>query len=285
MQRFFSLDVETANPALHSICQIGIVGFEGNKVFKSWGTLVNPEDYFSRANSAIHGITEEQVVDSPKFPVVAAHLCSLLEGMCVVSHTTFDRSAMRLAFEMHGLSMPSIQWLDSSRVVRRAWPEFQSKGYGLKNVCEFLGINFKHHDALEDAKAAGLVLLAAIEHSGVPLSEWIARLDAPRTRQGTSNASKPVVNPDGDWFGEVLVFTGQLQIPRKIASEQAAFAGCRVDSNVTKETTILVVGDQDVARLAGNAKSSKHRKAEDLIAKGQEIRILQESDFERIVTD
>lgn len=285
MQRFFSLDVETANPALHSICQIGIVGFEGNKVFKSWGTLVNPEDYFSRANSAIHGITEEQVIDSPKFPIVASNLCSLLEGMCVVSHTTFDRSAMRLAFERHGLSMPSIQWLDSSRVVRRAWPEFQSKGYGLKNVCEHLGINFKHHDALEDAKAAGLVLLAAIEQSGLPLSEWIARLDAPRTRQGTSIDSKPVVNPDGDWFGEVLVFTGQLQIPRKIASEQASFVGCRVDSNVTKETTILVVGDQDVARLAGNAKSSKHRKAEDLIAKGQEIRILQESDFERIVTD
>ena len=41
----------------------------------------------------------------------------------------------------------------------------------------------------------------------------------------------------------------------------------------------LVVGDQDVQKLAGHNKSSKHRKAEDLILKGQPIRILRESDF------
>jgi DNA polymerase III subunit epsilon len=35
-------------------------------------------------------------------------------------------------------------------------------------------------------------------------------------------------------------------------------------------------------RLHGQEKSSKHRKAEDLIAKGQPIRILGENDFQRI---
>jgi DNA polymerase-3 subunit epsilon len=43
-----------------------------------------------------------------------------------------------------------------------------------------------------------------------------------------------------------------------------------------------VVGDQDVTRLAGHSKSSKHRKAEELIAKGVPIRILRESDFEEL---
>jgi DNA polymerase-3 subunit epsilon len=38
-----------------------------------------------------------------------------------------------------------------------------------------------------------------------------------------------------------------------------------------------------VRRLAGHDKSSKHRKAEELIAKSQPIRILGESDFRRIV--
>jgi DNA polymerase-3 subunit epsilon len=40
-----------------------------------------------------------------------------------------------------------------------------------------------------------------------------------------------------------------------------------------------VVGDQDISRLGGKDKSSKHVKAEELIAKGQKIRILGESDF------
>jgi DNA polymerase III subunit epsilon len=46
---------------------------------------------------------------------------------------------------------------------------------------------------------------------------------------------------------------------------------------------MLVVGDQDIAKLAGHEKSSKHRKAEELIAKGTPIRILKESDFKELV--
>ena len=63
----------------------------------------------------------------------------------------------------------------------------------------------------------------------------------------------------------------------------AADAGCTVTENVIKTTTLLVVGDQDVRRLAGHEKSGKHRKAEDLILKGQRIRILGESDFTRLI--
>jgi DNA polymerase III subunit epsilon len=43
-----------------------------------------------------------------------------------------------------------------------------------------------------------------------------------------------------------------------------------------------VVGDQDIVKLAGHEKSSKHRKAEALIADGQGIRILRETVFRRL---
>jgi len=52
---------------------------------------------------------------------------------------------------------------------------------------------------------------------------------------------------------------------------------------VTKNTTLLVVGDQDISKLAGKNKSSKHLKAEQLISKGQLIRIIKESDFKKLV--
>jgi DNA polymerase-3 subunit epsilon len=80
------------------------------------------------------------------------------------------------------------------------------------------------------------------------------------------------------------VFTGALSMPRREAADLAARAGCEVDGGVTKDTTLLIVGDQDVTRLApGESKSSKHLKAEALIAKGQPIRILRESDFLQLV--
>jgi DNA polymerase-3 subunit epsilon len=88
---------------------------------------------------------------------------------------------------------------------------------------------------------------------------------------------------DGPLHGEVLAFTGSLSIPRREAAGAASAAGCEVDAGVTERTTVLVVGDQDIQKLAGHLKSSKHRKAEDLIARGQKIRIIGESDFQRVV--
>ncbi|MNF07088.1 DNA polymerase III subunit epsilon [compost metagenome] len=88
---------------------------------------------------------------------------------------------------------------------------------------------------------------------------------------------------DGILAGNVVVFTGALSIPRRDASEMAAKGGCEVGAGVTKQTTLLVVGDQDISRLAGKDKSSKHVKAEELIAKGQKIRILGESDFQALL--
>lgn len=57
----------------------------------------------------------------------------------------------------------------------------------------------------------------------------------------------------------------------------------RLELHLTKKTAILVVGDQDIKRLAGHKKSSKHRKAENLISNGQPIRIIRETDFKELV--
>jgi DNA polymerase-3 subunit epsilon len=73
-------------------------------------------------------------------------------------------------------------------------------------------------------------------------------------------------------------------MPRREAADLAAAIGCTVEDGVTKKTTLLVVGDQDVRRLAGHEKSSKHRKAESLIETGQPIRILRESDFKKLAS-
>lgn len=63
----------------------------------------------------------------------------------------------------------------------------------------------------------------------------------------------------------------------------AASAGCDVVGVVGKTVTLLVVGDQDVRKLGGQEKSSKHRKAEVAIENGQSIRILTERDFRALV--
>ena len=83
--------------------------------------------------------------------------------------------------------------------------------------------------------------------------------------------------------GEVVVFTGTLGIARADAADLASAAGYEVGKSVTQRTTLVVVGDTDLRKLAGRTKSSKHRKAEQLALAGQPIRIIGESDFRSII--
>ena len=151
-------------------------------------------------------------------------------------------------------------------------------------MCAATGYQFAQHDALEDAKAAAHILLAAIEKTGMGLQEWLQRVEQPLGIPYNSYKIARDGNPEGDFYGETLVFTGALQISRRMAADMAAKIGCTVVDGINKQTTILGVGDQNVKKLAGHEKSSKHRKAEELIRKGQPIRILRESDFKELVS-
>lgn len=288
---FAVIDVETANADLSSICQVGIASFDNGELADSWVSLVNPQDYFSAVNVSIHGIDNSQVEDAPTWREVFPHVISRLKGRIVVCHTPFDRLALARACDRCNLPGCELIWLDSAKVVRRAWPQFSKSGYGLSNVAAHFGIEYTAHDALEDARCAGLLLLRAVAETSLSPEQWLTRVEQPidLANHGSHSSRWPGPckregNPEGDLHGEVLVFTGSLSITRHEAADAAAAAGCAVDDHVTKETTMLVVGDQDLRVLAGHDKSSKHIKAEQLIGKGQHIRILGESDFMRIVS-
>jgi DNA polymerase III subunit epsilon len=283
---FIAIDVETANADLASICQIGFVRFLNSQIAEKWESLVDPEDFFDGMNIDVHGIDEDAVADAPTFSDIGLFLSEQLAGKIVVSHTHFDRIAINGVFAKYEIALPEITWLDTARVVRRTWLDLSQRGYGLSNVAKRLGIQFQHHNAVEDARAAGEILIHAIGESGLSLEEWLVRARQPIRPIKRSWKSEPIArdgNPEGPLSGEVAAFTGALSLPRHDAADVAARAGCEVADSVTKNTTLLIVGDQDVKKLAGHEKSSKHRKAEQLIAKGQPIRILRETDFLSLV--
>jgi DNA polymerase-3 subunit epsilon len=285
--KFVAIDVETANADLSSICQIGIASFADGVFLEKWETLVDPEDEFDEMNVLIHGINESMVADAPKFPSLVAMLLQKLADVIVVSHTPFDQSAIRAVFEKYEMEAPLIIWLDSARVVRRTWLDLARRGYGLAPVAERLGIQFKHHNAAEDARAAGEIILHAIRETGLSLDDWLIRAKKPITSSRCKNTSEKITregNPEGPLYGEVAVFTGTLSMPRREAADLAAAAGCDVSDSVSKSTTLLIVGDQDIRRIAGHEKSSKHLKAESLIQKGQQIRFLRETDFHSLLS-
>ncbi len=279
--RFISIDVETANSWFGSICQVGVVEFFDGQIVNEWESLVDPEDDFFEFNTRIHGITAGMVAGQPNFQAVLETVRTLASDSLITSYGHFDRSAFSQACDTRKLPPMANQWLNIQPTVRRAWPDrYAPGGYRLNAVCEHLGIPLaRHHNALDDARAAGFILLRACEDIGILPQDWLAR-----NRQPIQAAVASDVNASGPLSGENIVFTGAMQMSRQKAQDLAASVGCEPSNGVTKKTTILVVGDQDLSRLAGKQKSSKHLKAEELIKVGQEIRIIGESDFLAMVS-
>lgn len=281
--KFVAMDVETANANMASICSIGAVIFENGALQDEFYTLIDPRDHFDLMNISIHGIEENDVRGAPTFKDIAPKINSLFGGQIVVTHTHFDRVAIHQASNRWAITAPSCTWLDSARVARRTWAECARSGYGLADVSKRIGYTFKHHHALEDAKASAHILIAAMRDSSLDLAAMLNRVMQP-IDPSSSGPIRRDGNPDGPLSGEVIVFTGALEIPRREAADLAASVGCEVASTVSRKTTLLVVGDIDVQRFAGHEKSSKHRKAEEMAAEGYPIRILCETDFRELVS-
>jgi DNA polymerase-3 subunit epsilon len=148
--------------------------------------------------------------------------------------------------------------------------------------CDFRISSISSSIVPSSARAAGLLLLRAMKDSGLDLVQWIRRVEDSIDGKEPGKHARGGLGP-GPLSGEVIVFTGRLDISREAAAQIASTAGCEVADTVSQRTTILVVGDQDLRLTKGQEKSSKHRKAEGLVAKGGAIKIVGESDFKRLV--
>lgn len=278
--RFIALDVETACSDVASICQIGLACVQPDDQIQTFSMLINPRTRFDPFNIRLHGIGPDHVAQAPGFADALDALLPLLTQHHLVQHSNFDKQAVNAACRSCNIDAPDLRWSDSVTIARRAWPELKGNGgHGLANLKRRLNLQFHHHDAGEDARAAAMVVQHAERHLGLSFEELIKPADKTRHSAAISMAG----NPSGPLAGSVVVFTGALGLSRPEAAALAVRVGMSVRPGVTRQTTHLVVGDQDLTVLAGHAQSSKHRKAEEMQRAGHPIRIIGESDFRTLV--
>ena len=264
---FVVVDVETACSRVSSICQIGIVGFrDGAEVFE-YETLVDPLDRFSSFNTRIHGITCDHVAGSPTFADIHAVVDGHLSGRITVAHSFFDKGALGAACAMHERAVIETRWLDSVRVAKRAWPELPS--HRLNVLTKFLGVQHKHHDALSDARAAGMVIVRAIERTGIGLAGWLS----PANGRGVAS---PKAAAEGPLKRERVAILGAAR-DGELARCLAA-AGARVMAGVGVTTTKLVISDEQPFGRFVTA-HAEHRRAEAMRSAGAAIEIVTEAEM------
>lgn len=94
------------------------------------------------------------------------------------------------------------------------------------------------------------------------------------------HATTDDIDTDNPFYGKVVAFTGTLEsMQRKDAAQIVANLCGILGEGVTKLTNFLVLGNFDYCSNIKNGKSSKFKKVEQLILKGQNLQIISESVF------
>ncbi len=282
---FVAVDVETANRDKSSICQIGWTVVRNGTISSSDALLIDPETYFDPFCVNIHGITEDAVRGSPNFADVKQMFHELMNNLPVISYGLFDRAAFDLANNADANThfVTNSNWINGQKIVRRTWPEHFKKYWRLSFVAQTLSLDLDAHDAGSDARVLAEVILLASEKLEMSFDQLVARAEQPVTLKKSNNKQyyqslRMQGNSNGPLSGQNICFTGSLGILRREAAELVNGLGATISDRVTTETTILVVGTQNSPMITDN-KSSKHRRAEELINAGYGIEILSENQF------
>ncbi|HLF45855.1 MAG TPA: exonuclease domain-containing protein, partial [Chitinophagaceae bacterium] len=148
------VDIETTGSyaAANGITEVAIHVFDGEKVVEKFETLINPLQPVPRYIQSFTGITDEMLVDAPRFSEVAQTIYRILEKNIFIAHNVhFDFSFLKSHLLRAGYDLTSKK-LCTVRLSRKIFPGFPS--YSLGNLCHSLKIKINHrHRAGGDAEA------------------------------------------------------------------------------------------------------------------------------------
>lgn len=311
-----AIDFETAS-GRNAVCAVGLYYFGGNEVISEHHLIdpeIDPSDWDSMA-MLIHGISPADVIGAPNFPTIWKRIEELSKGSVLLAHNAgFDMSVLRNSFARYQMSPGEITYLCSAKIAKKTWPEIPTTR--LDYLADLLDIDFVHHNPEEDAMASAIIFQKAfakytetlgnyenlktfIDDIGLQFGHIYSDLrykpcGVPGHRHSSKSSKKSIdyepdpnkeIDQNHPLFGAKVAFTGTLaSMNRTEAKVRLMDSGGVPESNVTKNTNYLVLGEQDLRQFRpGSEISSKMQKAIDLASDGQDIEIIGEQDFLKLI--
>lgn len=303
---FVALYIETATSDRSSICEIGIAVIRNGEIAENKSWLIQPpKNEYDSFNTFLHGIGPEDTMNKPFFPGVWKEVLPYLENKIVVCHySAFDMGAIRDALALYDMDYPTFDIMCTIRLSKKTIPGLPSYTLDSVHYGLFDKAMDNHHHACNDAVACAEILVECLKRNNITSREDIEREFALKIGHiapgaycnqhairiipsgGGYISAKNFIgdndkqDPDNYFYGKTVCFTGAFSFcVRKDLFQYIADIGGTPADRVTKETDILVVGQQDYRIVGDSGMSSKQRRALELLSKGHEIEILSETDF------
>ncbi|PZV12685.1 MAG: exonuclease [Leptolyngbya sp.] len=209
MSTFVALDFETADNGRDSACAIGLVRVENNRIVqRSYHLIRPPRDYFRFTH--IHGISWHDVADKPSFGELWSTISPMIsEANFLAAHNaSFDKGVLYACCDAHGVNRPKQNFICTVQLARKTWNIRPTK---LPNVCDYLGLELDHHQALSDAVACAQIVIAANHHETQSSGKTViscpscqvklrvpsgksGQIDCPRCKSTFTTSTKQLVN-------------------------------------------------------------------------------------------
>ena len=153
-RKYAIIDIETTGCLLKrdQIIEIAIVVYQDGKIIDKFQQLVAPGRTIPPNITMLTGITNEMMVDTPRFYEVARKIVEMTEDAVFVAHNVrFDYSFIKEAFRRLGYTYTRKQ-LCTVRLSKILLPELSSHGLG--SLIRHLKIPVKNrHRAIDDVEA------------------------------------------------------------------------------------------------------------------------------------
>ena len=95
-----------------------------------------------------------------------------LKGKLVIAHNAkFDIGVLRATLDHYNIEWPELDFTCTVKISKRVWPDLQN--HKLNTLAAYLGYEFKHHYALDDAEICAQVAIAAAKKRGVQSMEQL----------------------------------------------------------------------------------------------------------------
>ena len=190
------LDTETTGLEVqrgHRIVEIGCVELvQRRPTGRTFHHYLNPDRAIDEGARAVTGISDEFLLDKPRFGEIAEAFLDFVDGAEVIAHNaSFDIGFLDAELTRAGIGNPRLRdrvsVLDTLALAREKFPGQRN---GLDALCKRLGVDNSHrelHGALLDANLLADVYLALTSGQGhlgfanddASAQAHVARVDAP----------------------------------------------------------------------------------------------------------
>lgn len=251
-------------------------------------------DYVPIFIQALTGITTNDVKNAPELPTIADKLLSFIGDNLLVGHNiSFD---INFFFSKSGKSLTN-DFADTMRIARRYLTQLNH--HRLEDLVAYYKIPAtRFHRSLSDCYTTHYVFEALRNDIANTYGSTDAYIDLLKTtsrpRRSLNFDIKSLVcqvdeiDPANPLYKKNVCFTGALEkMIRKDAMQIVVNFGGTPQNSVTSKTNYLVLGNLDYSKALikdKDGKSSKQKKAEELILKGKDLEILSEDAFYEMIT-